>query len=108
MSNSVAGITPSGATAQTALSQSTASAATMGDASINKGTFLQLLVAQIKNQNPMNPADGVEFLTQLAQFSQLEQIIQIRQDVETIRKGMVPNADSAAGTQAAAKTQTST
>jgi flagellar basal-body rod modification protein FlgD len=39
--------------------------------------FLQLLVAQIKNQDPMNPTDGVQFLTQLAQFSALEQSISL-------------------------------
>jgi flagellar basal-body rod modification protein FlgD len=55
--------------------------------------FLTLLVAQIKNQNPLNPADGVEFLTQLAQFSQLEQQIGIRQDLQAIAETM--DADGA-------------
>ena len=48
--------------------------------------FLQLLVAQIKNQNPMNPADGVEFLSQLAQFSQLEQTMGIRDGIDGLNK----------------------
>lgn len=52
----------------------------------NKETFLQLLVAQIKNQNPLNPADGVEFVSQLAQFSELEQMMGIRQDVQALRQ----------------------
>jgi flagellar basal-body rod modification protein FlgD len=56
-----------------------------------KDTFLQLLVAQIKNQNPLNPADGVEFLTQLAQFSSLEQTMDIRNELQTIRKALVPD-----------------
>ena len=51
---------------------------------VDKDDFLKLLVAQIKNQNPLNPADGVEFLTQLAQFSQLEQLINIRTGVEDL------------------------
>ena len=34
----------------------------------DKNTFLQLLIAQIKNQNPLSPTDGVQFLSQLAQF----------------------------------------
>ncbi len=44
--------------------------------------FLQLLVAQIKNQDPLNPTDSVQFVSQLAQFSQLEQLIAIRQDLD--------------------------
>lgn len=51
-----------------------------------KETFLTLLVAQIKNQNPLNPADGTEFLTQLAQFTQLEQLISIREELEAMGK----------------------
>jgi flagellar basal-body rod modification protein FlgD len=47
----------------------------------NENTFLQLLVAQIKNQDPTQPVDSSTFLTQLAEFSQLEQLIGIRQDV---------------------------
>ncbi len=50
----------------------------------NKETFLKLLVAQIKNQDPLNPADGTQFLTQLAQFSQLEQLINIRGGIEDL------------------------
>ena len=58
--------------------------------------FLQLLVAQIKNQNPLNPADGTQFLTQLAQFSQLEQTIAIRQDLECLTNNIPPAADTSA------------
>jgi len=46
--------------------------------------FLQLLVAQIKNQDPTSPSDPSQFVAQLAQFSQLEQVIAIRQDVDNI------------------------
>ena len=52
---------------------------------VNKETFLQLLVAQIRNQNPLNPADGVQFLTQLAQFSELEQMMEIRNEISALR-----------------------
>jgi len=53
------------------------------DGLANENTFLQLLVAQIKNQDPLNPADSIQFLSQLAQFSQLEQLIGIRQELQT-------------------------
>lgn len=50
----------------------------------NQDIFMQLLVAQLKYQNPMNPADGIEFMTQLTQFSQLEQTVSIRKEVESL------------------------
>jgi flagellar basal-body rod modification protein FlgD len=50
----------------------------------NEDTFLQLLVAQIQNQDPTNPVDSNTFLTQLAEFSQLEQLIAIQQDVSQL------------------------
>jgi flagellar basal-body rod modification protein FlgD len=43
----------------------------------SKQTFLQLLVAQIKNQDPTNPTDATQFVGQLTQYSQLEQLINI-------------------------------
>lgn len=46
--------------------------------------FLQLLVAQIKNQNPLNPTDGTQFMSQLAQFSSLEQLISLNTTVGKI------------------------
>ncbi|HEY1757495.1 MAG TPA: flagellar hook capping FlgD N-terminal domain-containing protein [Bryobacteraceae bacterium] len=50
----------------------------------NETTFLQLLVAQIQNQDPTAPMDSSTFLTQLAEFSQLEQLVGIRQDVQDL------------------------
>jgi flagellar basal-body rod modification protein FlgD len=51
-----------------------------------KEMFLQLLVAQIKNQNPLNPADGAEFLAQLAQFTQVEESLGMRKELESIHQ----------------------
>ena len=59
--------------------------ASTGTTQVTKNMFLQLLVAQIKNQDPMSPADGVQFLTQLAQFQQLEQSMNMGQDMSAIR-----------------------
>lgn len=36
--------------------------------------FLKLLVAQMKNQDPLQPQDSTQYMTQLAQFSSLEQL----------------------------------
>ncbi len=43
--------------------------------SVNFDTFLKLLVAQLKNQDPLNPMEGTEFTAQLAQYSSVEQQI---------------------------------
>ena len=66
-------------------SASSATTASTSNSSVTKNMFLQLLVAQIKNQDPMSPSDGVQFLTQLAQFQQLEQAMNSGQDLSAIR-----------------------
>ena len=41
---------------------------------LGRDTFLKLMVAQLRNQDPMNPQDSAEFLAQTAQFTSLEKI----------------------------------
>ena len=52
----------------------------------NTDTFLQLLVAQIKNQDPLQPTDGTQFLTQLSQFTGVEQLVAIRQGIDQLNQ----------------------
>ena len=40
---------------------------------ISMESFLKLFVTQLQNQNPLDPTDNTEFMSQLAQFSSLEQ-----------------------------------
>ena len=44
-------------------------------ASLNYDSFLKLLIAQMKNQDPTSPMDAGEQMSQLASFSQVEQTI---------------------------------
>ena len=71
------------------------------DALTDKATFLQLLVAQIKNQDPTKPQDGIEFITQLAQFSSLEQSLDTNKQLTSIHdilahQVVIPAAKTAA------------
>jgi flagellar basal-body rod modification protein FlgD len=54
----------------------------------SKDTFLKLLVSQLQYQNPLDPTDSVQFVTQLAQFSQLEQTTQMASDLSAIRTAL--------------------
>lgn len=46
-------------------------------ANVDYQSFLKLLVAQMRNQDPTNPMDPTQYVTQLATFSQVEQSVQI-------------------------------
>jgi flagellar basal-body rod modification protein FlgD len=54
---------------------------TSSSAEIGKTEFLNLLITQLKHQDPMNPVNNQEFVAQMATFSQLEQLIAINQAV---------------------------
>jgi len=51
---------------------------------MGKEEFLKMLVAQLKNQNPLNPLDGTEFTAQLAQFSSLEQLQNVYAELKAL------------------------
>lgn len=50
----------------------------------SRDMFLQLLVAQIQNQDPLAPMDPSQFVSQLAQFSEMEQTLEIRKTLDGI------------------------
>jgi flagellar basal-body rod modification protein FlgD len=52
----------------------TSNASKKGSSSLGKDDFLQLLVTQMKYQDPLNPSSDTQYVAQLAQFSQLEQM----------------------------------
>ena len=47
----------------------------------NQDMFLQLLVEQLKNQDPMSPMDSQDFVAQMAEFSSLEKLQSIDDNV---------------------------
>ncbi|MBY8959431.1 MULTISPECIES: flagellar hook assembly protein FlgD [unclassified Pseudomonas] len=55
-----------------------------GGKALGKDAFLQLLVTQLKNQNPLDPQDNSAFVAQLAQFSSLEGITTLNSTVSSL------------------------
>ena len=53
---------------------------------LGMNAFLTMLVAQLQNQDPLNPMEGSDFSAQLAQFSQLEQLINMNDSMDGLAK----------------------
>lgn len=88
---------PYGSTNSSSAAASSSSGGTSGLA--NESTFLTLLVAQLQNQDPLQPADGMQFVTQLAQFSNLEQSLAMRTDLDSIKTKVTSVGSSGAAQQ---------
>jgi len=56
--------------------------------SVDKNMFMRLMIAQLQNQDPLNPTDGTQFVGQLAQFQQLEQSVNSGQDLTAMRQDL--------------------
>jgi flagellar basal-body rod modification protein FlgD len=71
-----------------AASSTSSSASSPTTAPVTENMFLQLLVAQLQNQDPTNPADSTQFVTQLAQFQTMEESMNQGQDISSILSDM--------------------
>ncbi len=58
---------------------STATEPTNPNGELGKNDFLKLMIAQLQAQNPLEPSNGTEYISELAQFSQLEQTTNLAQ-----------------------------
>lgn len=61
----------------TTASPQTTQSDTASKTQVDYQSFLKLLVAQMKNQDPTNPMDSTQYMAQLASFSQVEQSVQM-------------------------------
>jgi flagellar basal-body rod modification protein FlgD len=61
----------------TTATPSSSSADLSSTSKVDKDMFLKLMVAQLKNQDPMNPTDSSQFLAQTAQFTSLEKLTDV-------------------------------
>lgn len=55
--------------------------------SVDYESFLKLLIAQMKNQDPTAPMESTEYVAQIAAFSQVEQSVQINQKLDQMLQG---------------------
>jgi flagellar basal-body rod modification protein FlgD len=74
---------------------------------ISRDDFMKLLIAQLQNQDPLNPMDNQEFAVQLATFNSLEQLVGVNEKLESLanQQGIASRFNSAAliGKQVAGK-----
>jgi flagellar basal-body rod modification protein FlgD len=71
------------------------------NAQLGKDAFLQLLVAQMKNQDPTHPMDGRKLASQLAQFSSVEQLTNLNSAMDKLVKSQDNMSQSLSNTMAA-------
>jgi len=87
-------VTSSQSPTQASASEATSSTSSQSSNKLaNQDVFLQLMVAQIRNQDPLQPADSAQFMGQLAQFSQLEQLVQIRTEIAQLNSYAAASSD---------------
>jgi len=79
------------AVSQSLVGTSNSTAAT-GKLASDYQSFITLLVAQVRNQDPLAPMESTEFVSQLAQLTQVEQSVQVNSHMEQLRQQLALNA----------------
>jgi flagellar basal-body rod modification protein FlgD len=65
-------------------SSSTNSTSNTSSVGVDHNTFLQLLIAEMKNQDPTNPMDTSQYMSQFAQLSSVEQAMQTNNKLDSL------------------------
>ncbi|MFL0809614.1 MAG: flagellar hook assembly protein FlgD [Agarilytica sp.] len=61
------------------------------DNELGQSAFLELMITQMKNQDPLSPQDNTEFIAQLAQFSSVEALDKMNNNFDTFTNNFVAN-----------------
>ncbi len=93
MANSFNTITVDGVTYDAAAYEASQTKEVKANDDLGKDAFLQLLVTQLKNQDPLDPQDNSSYIAELAQFSSLEQMTNVVKNLEDLGK-VVNNIDT--------------
>lgn len=93
-----AATTSSSSNAASSAASSNTTAAAAASATVDYNSFLKLLVAELQNQDPTNPTDPTQYLSQIASFSAVGQTVQTNQKLDTmITTNALQQADTAIG-----------
>ena len=65
-------------------SKSTSTTTTTSSTGVDYNTFLRLLIAEMKNQDPTNPMDTSQYMSQFAQLSSVEQAMQTNNKLDAL------------------------
>jgi flagellar basal-body rod modification protein FlgD len=95
--------TPKDTTTPTTNSSSTAA----GSSDITSNDFLTLLVSELKNQDPTQPTDPNQYITQLAQVNSLQQLISINQGIGTLDTAIAGTSSPSTGSSGSGSSTTS-
>ena len=93
MANAFNTITVDGVTYNAAAYEAEKPKETKANDDLGKDAFLQLLVTQLQNQDPLNPQDNSSYIAELAQFSALEQMTNVASSLQDLGK-VVNNIDT--------------
>ena len=93
MASSLNTITVDGVTYDAAAYAANQTATVKSGDDLGKDAFLQLLVTQLRYQDPLNPQDNSEYIAELANFSSLEQMTNVVKNLEDLGK-VVNNIDT--------------
>ena len=93
MANAFNTITVDGITYNAAAYEASQPKETKKNDDLGKEAFLQLLVTQLQNQDPLDPQDNSSYIAELAQFSALEQMTNVADNLQDLSK-VVGNIDT--------------
>jgi flagellar basal-body rod modification protein FlgD len=65
-------------------SNTSTSKSTSGTSGLGESDFLNLLITQLKNQNPLEPMKDTDFIAQLANFSNLQQMTSVNTNISAM------------------------